>query len=158
MQQAVEGRGSVRLRHGFIYQLSDSMITNYRKALHIHPNPLLPGSESSHALRSFSSVSLLALFPPPQQPHRPQPVPLTFKYCRLEKILPQPGKSQGISSLLAAFLGRRMERSRMTPACPSLPPSCRPSPEPHLPKSYLILLGPICAVSSSQAGVGADWA
>lgn len=62
---------------------------------------------------------------------------LTFRYCRLEKILPQPGKSQGISSLLAAFLWGEWEDSCLlclTPDSPQSPiaPVLPDSPEPNL--------------------------
>lgn len=63
---------------------------------------------------------------------------LTFKYCRLEKILPQPGKSQGISSLLAAFLREKREQDScllcLTPDPPqsSISPVLPNSPETNL--------------------------
>ena len=55
---------------------------------------------------------------------------LTFKYCRFEKILPQPGKSQGSSSLLAAFLGE--ENRKQEDLCRLSSTSLRslPYPEP----------------------------
>lgn len=84
---------------------------------------------------------------------------LTFRYWRLEKILPQPGKSQGSSSRLAALLWGRTGRWRRTPwlSSASLPPSSQPRPQP-LPKAYLILLGPMCSLSSSRAKGTADGA
>lgn len=42
-------------------------------------------------------------------PHSPHPTTtLTFRYCRLEKIFPQPSKSQRRISRFAAFLQERM--------------------------------------------------
>lgn len=84
-------------------------------------------------------VSFSPPHPQPQWSRRPRLVSLTFKYCRLEKILPQPGKSQGISSLLAAFLWGEWEQDScalcLTPDLPHhnpIFPVLPNSPEPNL--------------------------
>lgn len=85
---------------------------------------------------------------------------LTFRYWRLEKILPQPSKSHRRISCLAAFLWDTGQESSVREDAP-VPPEVLPTPEPGFQHraadgappapTHRILLGLICATSSSLA-------
>lgn len=81
VQQAVVA-AAVHLRLGVLPYLPVIWISDYncRQALHIHPNPSLPGSEFPPHPRFLYLSFSFSPPPPPMRLHRIQPVPLTSSH------------------------------------------------------------------------------
>lgn len=112
------------------------MIISVGKLCTSIPTLLSLALNSLHTPGFFTSVSpsALLLHPRGYTESNLYPHMLTFKYCRFEKILPQPGKSQGSSSLLAAFLSEENRKRE---------DSCRHSPTSLLTLPYPGPLSPV---------------